>query len=75
MLTALEALRGEHGEFVDGFDIEVIDIDADGFNAQLHARYDELVPVLVAGAESEARELCHYLLDVPSVRAYLMEFR
>jgi hypothetical protein len=74
MLAALEALRGEGGDF----EIVVIDIDDDGFDAQLLARYDELVPVLVAGTGEEAetsRELCHYLLDVPAVRAYLDEFR
>jgi hypothetical protein len=72
MLAALEDLRGESGEFPGAFDIAVIDIDAD---PQLVALYDELVPVLVAGAGDEVRELCHYLLDVPAVRAYLGEFR
>ena len=74
MLAALEALRGESGEFPGSFDIRVVDVDAD---PQLVARYDELVPVLVAGASgnADARELCHYHLDVAAVRAYLGEFR
>jgi len=69
MLAALEVLRGE---CEDSFVVDVVDVDAD---PALVARYDELVPVLVAGAGDEARELCHYLLDVPAVRAYLGEFR
>ena len=59
MLAALEPLRGE---FV--FDVTVVDVDSD---AELEARYDELVPVLVA----EGRELCHYHLDATAVRDYL----
>jgi thiol-disulfide isomerase/thioredoxin len=44
--------------------LEVLDVDADP--AAL-ARFDALVPVLLAGDE----ELCHYFLDAPRVRAYL----
>lgn len=59
MLTALEALRGQHL-----FEVRVVDVDAD---PALEARYDELVPVL----EAEGRELCHYFLDEAKVREYL----
>ena len=63
MLAALEAL---HGEF--SFAVDVVDVDAD---PALEAKYDELVPVLVA----DDGELCHYFLDVPKVREYLGRFR
>ena len=67
MLAALETLRGQHD--VPHFEIEVLDVDAD---AELEAKYDELVPVLVDG---EGRELCHYFLDAAKVREYLGAFR
>ncbi len=63
MLAALEALRGEFR-----FAVEVVDVDAD---PHLIARYDALVPVLVA----EGRELCHHFLDPAAVREYLVDFR
>ena len=63
MLAALEVLRGEFS-----FDLIVLDVDSD---PGLEAKFDELVPVL----EAEGRELCHYFLDAPVVRAYLAEFR
>lgn len=63
MLAALEALRGEFC-----FDVSVVDVDADPV---LEAKYDERVPVLLAGG----RELCHYFLDTPKVREYLGTFR
>jgi hypothetical protein len=50
------------------FDLEVFDIDAD---PQLETRFNERVPVL----EGDGEELCHYLLDVAAVRAYLSDFR
>ncbi len=59
MQAALELLRGEFG-----FELKVLDVDAD---PALLARYDERVPVLVAGE----LELCHYFLDGAAVRAYL----
>lgn len=68
MLAALEVLRGEHEA---GFTVDVVDVDAD---PQLLARYDELVPVLVAcgtDGTGEVRELCHYFLDATAVRRYL----
>ena len=64
MLAALEQVRGE---FV--FDLTVIDVDAD---PALVARYDELVPVLIA---DDGVELCHYHLDTAKVREYLSRFR
>ena len=70
MLAALEALRGE---CAIGFTLQVLDVDADPV---LEARYDELVPVLVAEeGETGGRELCHYFLDAPAVLAYLNYFR
>ncbi len=59
MQVALESLRGEYE-----FELQVLDVDADPL---LLARYDERVPVLVAGE----RELCHYFLDAAAVRAHL----
>lgn len=64
MLAALEALRGE---FV--FEVTVMDVDAD---PALVLQYDELVPVL---ADQDGVELCHYFLDVPKVREYLVRFQ
>ncbi len=73
MLSMLEAWRDESGA---AFEVRVIDVDADPALVEL---YDELVPVLVAGAggaeKQAARELCHYHLDLVAVRAYLAEFR
>jgi len=69
MLAALEILRGEQG---GNFQVNVLNIDLDPL---LVERYDELVPVLVAGTGENARELCRYFLDVAAVRAYLAEFR
>ena len=45
--------------------LQVLDVDAD---PELEAKYDELVPVLLAGKH----ELCHYFLDVPAVQDYLV---
>lgn len=64
MLAALDLLRGEFE-----FEVTALDIDAD---ASLLARFDERVPVLMAGEGEEAQELCHYFLDVAAVRAYLL---
>jgi len=63
MLAALEPLRAEFG-----FAVDVVHVDAD---TTLEQRFGALVPVLVhAGAE-----LCHYRLDLPKVRAYLVKIR
>lgn len=59
MLAALENLRSEFS-----FTVAVVDVDADPV---LEAKYDELVPVLVA----EDQKLCHYFLDEAAVRAFL----
>lgn len=63
MLAALEVLRGKYC-----FDVEVFDVDAD---PELEAKYNDLVPVLAANGT----ELCHYFLDEPKVREYLVRFR
>lgn len=63
MLVALQAL-----EIVDANAIAVIDVDAD---EALLARYDELVPVLLASKQGQpAQQLCHYFLDEVAVRAF-----
>lgn len=63
MRVALRALIG------DQLPIAVVDVDAD---PELVARYDELVPVLVACREGEPPvQLCHYFLDENSVREFL----
>lgn len=65
MLNALHALQKKYV-----FSIEVIDVDAD---EALVARYDELVPVLVAkNGDAEPLQLCHYFLDERRVEAYLL---
>lgn len=51
-----------------GVGLKVLDVDAD---AELEARYDELVPVLLHGGN----ELCHYFLDGLKVREYLAGIR
>ena len=63
MLAALTPLREEYL-----FGVTVIDVDAD---ADLVARYDELVPVLVGRHGGREEQLCHYFLDEPTVRAFL----
>lgn len=50
-----------------GWSVRVFDVDQD---AELEARWDELVPVVLAGED----ELCHYHLDVAAVRAYCARF-
>ena len=51
-----------------GFEIEVLDVDAD---PELEALYNERVPVLLHADE----ELCHYFLEVTKVRDYLGKIR
>lgn len=46
------------------FTLELVDIDGD---ADLAARYDHKVPVLVGGDE----EICHYFLDEQQLAEYL----
>jgi thiol-disulfide isomerase/thioredoxin len=62
MLAALQALAPPGR----AFEVDVIDVDAD---PALVERFDELVPVLY-GRLGEP-ELCHYFLDVETVRRYL----
>ena len=50
-----------------GFTLEVLDVDAD---EALEARYNELVPVLLAGET----EICHWHLDPEKLRAYLEQY-
>ena len=59
------ALRPLAEEF--GWSVRVLDVDAD---PALEAKWDELVPVLLA----DGRELCHYHLDEAAVRAHVAEF-
>lgn len=63
MLAALGPLRDEFG-----FTIDVVDVDSD---AALEQRFGALVPVLIHADT----ELCHYRLDAPKVRAYLVKIR
>lgn len=63
MAAALEPLAREFG-----VEVEVLDVDAD---AQLEARYDQWVPVLLHDGD----ELCHYRLDAAKVRDYLSKIR
>ena len=51
-----------------GASVKVIDIDSDPL---LQSKYDELVPVLL----HEDTEICHYFLDVPKTREYLVKIR
>lgn len=51
-----------------GFEVDVLDVDSD---AELIARYDELVPVLL----HEDKEICRYFLDAAKVRDYLSNIR
>ena len=51
-----------------GARVLVVDVDAD---PELEAKYDELVPVLLA----DGSELCHYFLDAAKVREYLAGIR
>lgn len=62
LVAALAPLAAEFG-----WRVTVVDIDQ---HPELEARWDELVPVLLHGE----RELCHYHLDIPAVRAYCAGF-
>lgn len=63
MIAALEPLQAERG-----FLLDVVDVDA---QPKLVEKYDELVPVLLAGET----EICHYFLDVSALDAYLAKVR
>ncbi|WP_426113360.1 glutaredoxin family protein [Massilia sp. PWRC2] len=67
MLAALQAMAPAG----QPFDVAVIDIDSD---ADLLARFDELVPVLYGGdgaAPGAGLRLCHYVLDQAAVSRWL----
>ena len=59
MKEALQAWQSRYG-----FHLQPIDVDRD---AGLRHRYGARVPVLVLGQ----REICHYFLDEPALRACL----
>jgi hypothetical protein len=63
MLVALQAFMARQGQ---AYTVNVVDVDAD---PALVARFDELVPVLVA--EPAGIELCHYFLDEAALRRHL----
>jgi hypothetical protein len=63
MRAALQAFMAHQGL---AYTVDVVDVDAD---PALVARYDELVPVLVA--EPAGTELCHYFLDEAALRRHL----
>jgi thiol-disulfide isomerase/thioredoxin len=53
----------------DGMSIVMLDVDAD---EALLERFDELVPVLYGQkAGAEARQICHYFLDLEQLKAFL----
>ncbi|MGO4158550.1 glutaredoxin family protein [Cupriavidus sp. YAF13] len=64
MKIALEPLRRDFS-----FVLHEVDVDAD---PAAMARFDELVPVLMASSPATPdAELCHYFLDEKRVRAWL----
>ena len=65
MRAALQAFMARQGQ---AYSVDVVDVDAD---PALVARYDELVPVLVA--EPAGTELCHYFLDEGALRRHLSQ--
>ncbi len=68
MLAALNKLLAD---LESEFAVDVIDVDAD---SDLVALYDELVPVLIATKQGhEPTQLCHYFLDEPAVRSFLID--
>jgi len=62
LVAALEPVAAELG-----WSVRVLDVDAD---PELEARWDELVPVVLA----DGRELCHYHLDEAAIRAHARDF-
>ena len=66
-----DALRAALG--TNDYPIVMIDIDASDDPALL-ARYDELVPVLLASKnDAPAERLCHYFLDKERLNAFLAD--
>lgn len=69
MLQALLALQAQNENDTCRFTVEMIDIDVD---AELVAKYDELVPVLLGSKNGEAPvQLCHYFLEPGQVQRFL----
>ncbi|WP_408003459.1 glutaredoxin family protein [Pseudothauera nasutitermitis] len=62
LVAQLEPIAAEYG-----WSVKVVDVDQ---HPELEARWDELVPVLLAGDV----ELCHYHLDELAVRAHCAGF-
>jgi thioredoxin reductase (NADPH) len=62
LIAALEPVAACHG-----WRIDVVDVDDD---PALEARWNELVPVLLAGE----REICHHRLDTEAVIAFCKAF-
>lgn len=59
MRDALQPYQAEYG-----FDLDIIDVDDDPV---LEEKYNELVPVLLAGDT----EICHWFLDENKLKAFL----
>jgi thiol-disulfide isomerase/thioredoxin len=65
MLAALQAL-----DIAEPLAINIVDVDA--AEPALLAKYDELVPVLVAAKDDQpTQQLCHYFLDEAAVRSFI----
>lgn len=62
LIAALEPIAADAG-----WRVRVLDVDAD---PELEAEWDELVPVVLV----DGRELCHYHLDEPAIRAHIADF-
>ena len=65
----ISANIGQFTEFNEHFGYCLLDVDAD---AQLEARWDEHVPVLLAG---DGAEICRHRLDEAALRAWAAEAR
>ncbi|HFB7484683.1 TPA: glutaredoxin family protein [Neisseria gonorrhoeae] len=59
MRDALKPFQDEYG-----FGLEVVDVDE---NPVLEEKYNELIPVLLAGDE----EICHWFLDEDRLKQFL----
>jgi len=66
MLQALRTFERDHR-----FTIDVVDVDQD---AELVARYDELVPVLLGSKHGAPPiQLCHYFLDEAKLKVFFSD--
>jgi hypothetical protein len=66
MRDAVRPLAARH-------DAALIEVDVDAY-PDLEVEYGDRVPVLMLGAPSDGRELCHYRLDRGAVENALREF-